>query len=69
MTLETLIEQQAATVEALTKRINGLNAMIEQGTQERNQLIADTLRATGKLDGLQAALELQKNEAKPGETS
>lgn len=61
-TLEALIEQQAAAVEALKKRIAGLDAMLTQGAQERNQLIADALHAGGKLEGMKEALGLQENK-------
>ncbi len=55
MTINELIAQQQALVESLKKRITGIDAMIQQGNQERNELVYDILRAQGKLDGLQAA--------------
>ena len=58
--LAELAGQQEAEVEALMKRLSGLDAMLAQGQQERNQLVADIIMAKGKLEGIKAAQELTK---------
>ena len=58
--LAELVAQQAVAVEALMKRLSGLDAMLAQGQQERNQLVADVIMAKGKLEGIKAAQELTK---------
>ena len=58
MTIQDLIAKQEAIVDALKKRIAGIDAMMAQGSQERNALVADVLLATGILEGLQKALYL-----------
>ena len=66
--LESLIAEQVGKVAALKKRIAGIDAMISQGQNERNELVADTLEASGRLEGLKAALALQSaKEDKPAE--
>jgi len=55
MTIQELITQQEAKVEALKKRIVALD-------QERNATVADILMAQGHLEGLQAALEAKPEE-------
>ena len=66
--LPTLITQQEALVESLKKRIAGIDAMLNQGAEERMALVADTIRAQGKLDGLQAALALLTKPAQEAKT-
>lgn len=58
--LAELAGQQEAEVQALMKRLSGLDAMVNQAQQERNQLVADIIMAKGKLEGIKAAQELTK---------
>lgn len=63
--LEALIQQQTETVNALMKRLGGIDAMLNQGQQERNALVADVIEAKGKLEGLnqaKAAMPIAKEE-------
>ena len=56
MNIPELIEKKKVDIAALRKRIVGIDAMMAQGQEERNALVADTIKEMGHLEGLQAAL-------------
>ena len=55
MNIPELIEKKKVDIAALRKRIVGIDSMMAQGQEERNALVADTIKEMGHLEGLQAA--------------
>ena len=55
MDIQQLIAQKSQEIAGLRKRIAGVDAMLAQGQQERDALVADIIKEIGHLEGLQAA--------------